>query len=177
RISILDSKTAREIAQFTSQGTSIVDLQFSPDGKLLSSSSTDGVSRIWNLATGSQLAVLKTNGILRKAIFSPDSKLILTALENAAHLSNVDGTEYRSFSGPQNRISAAAFSPDGRLAATGSFDGTAKIWSVQDGALLTSLEGHTKPVIDLAFGHDGKLLITTSRDGTARIWKVGDATE
>ena len=39
-------------------------------------------------------------------------------------------------------VQSVAFSPDGRLLATGSADGTVKLWDVQARTLLATLEGH-----------------------------------
>ncbi len=78
--------------------------------------------------------------------------------------------------GHENKVTAAAFSSDGRLVATGSLDGTAKIWSLADGRVVATLRGHNKPLTDVAFSRDSQLIVTTSRDGTARIWRVRDGT-
>ncbi len=125
-----------------------------------------------------EIAVLKANGYLRKALFSPDGQLVLTALnDNTARIWKTDGSEFRVLAGHENRISAAAFSPDGRLVATGSLDGTARIWSVEDGRVVATLRGHDEPLTDVAFSQDGQSLVTASRDGTARIWSVTDGAE
>ena len=79
--------------------------------------------------------------------------------------------------GHQNRIIAAAFSPDGLLVATASLDGTARIWSVKDGNTVATLKGHSDKLTDVMFSADGQSLVTASHDGTARIWSVSDAKE
>ena len=65
-----------------------------------------------------------------------------------------------------------AFSPDGTLLATASYDRTARIWDLTGTAPATraTLEGHTDWVRGVAFSPDGTLLATASDDGTARIW-------
>lgn len=68
----------------------------------------------------------------------------------------------------------AAFSPDGKLLATGAFDGTTTIWSVESGKQVQTLVGHEWVVLSLAFSPDGKWLVTGSHDasGTAIRWDV-----
>ena len=64
------------------------------------------------------------------------------------------------------------FGADGRLLATGSFDGTARIWDARTGLALTPPIVHQDTVICVAFSPDGSRLATSSADGTARIWDV-----
>ncbi|MFO0991613.1 MAG: WD40 repeat domain-containing protein [Hyphomicrobiales bacterium] len=182
RLSIWDTKSGHVIAELaapgtsTALGTTTVDIEFSPDGALLSSTSTDGVSRIWRLATGTQVAALTTTGILRRAIFSPDGKFVLTVKGDEAQLSTIDGAKYQTLSGNRSPVSAAVFSPEGQFVATGTLDGIARICSIKDGSPVAILEGHTKALLDVAFSHDGKSLVTASRDGTARLWNMADGT-
>ena len=69
-------------------------------------------------------------------------------------------------------VHAVAFSPDGRLVATGGNDrsGYVKIWNAQTGALVRTLDGHTDDVLSVQFSRDGNRLLTASYDKTARLW-------
>lgn len=62
-----------------------------------------------------------------------------------------------------------AFSPDERTLASGSFDGSVKLWDVASGALLWS-GWHTKGTNCLAFSPDGGLLASGGHDATVRLW-------
>ena len=76
----------------------------------------------------------------------------------------------RTLTGHTRYVREVAFSPDGALLATTSWDGTARLWDTATGQTLRTLTGHTGYVRGVAFSPDGALLATTSDDKTARLW-------
>ncbi|MBN3939039.1 MAG: hypothetical protein HWQ40_03545 [Nostoc sp. NMS9] len=71
-------------------------------------------------------------------------------------------------------ISSVAFSPNGKLLATGDADGKTYLWQVEDGKLLFTCTGHSSWVKSVAFSPDGQTLASGSDDQTVKLWDVDD---
>jgi WD40 repeat protein len=76
---------------------------------------------------------------------------------------------HRVWGAHTDTVWALAFSPDERLLASGSADGSLKLWDVEDGAARWS-GWLTKPIICLAFAPGGDLLASAGNDATLRFW-------
>jgi WD40 repeat protein/serine/threonine protein kinase len=122
-------------------------IAFSPDGKLLATHSLEGVSRLWETATGKPAGpVMQSNGSLDKSA----------------------AKEYYSV----NVRWSGAFSPNGKLLATASLDGTVGLWETETSQSHRQPIQHKCQVWTVAFSPDGKLLASGSEDGAVRLWEV-----
>ncbi|MBI1364535.1 MAG: TIR domain-containing protein [Alphaproteobacteria bacterium] len=87
---------------------------------------------------------------------------IYAAALNAVRMRGIEGAD----------INAAAFSKDGKLFATASDDGTARVWDSRYGVERAELRGHDNWVWSVDFNGAGDRLVTASRDLTARVWDL-----
>ncbi|HKQ06771.1 MAG TPA: hypothetical protein VJ464_16675 [Blastocatellia bacterium] len=75
--------------------------------------------------------------------------------------------------GHTDPVISVAYSPDGKLLASGSKDKTIKLWEVSSGKPLGTLQGHEDSVLSVIFSPDGKVLASSSSDKTIKLWEAG----
>ncbi|HBB96021.1 MAG TPA: hypothetical protein DC054_11585 [Blastocatellia bacterium] len=85
--------------------------------------------------------------------------------------------EKGTLSGHTQEVYAVAFSPDASRVATGSRDGTIKLWDAKTHTVLISITGHDNSVTSIAYSPDGKMMASGSWDKTAKLWNTDTCTE
>jgi dipeptidyl aminopeptidase/acylaminoacyl peptidase len=149
----------------------LTDAEFSPDGKLIVTASSDKTARIWDAHSGALLKTLTghTEGI-KTARFSPDGTRVLTSSQDAtAKIWDVKtGKLLLTLSGHTDPLEDAEFSRDGRFVVTTARDSTARIWDSHTGASIAVLTGHAGPVMHGVFSPDGRRV-----DGVQRSHREG----
>jgi hypothetical protein len=105
--------------------------------------------------------------------FSPDSAIIMVVAANKkVRLVDVTkGDVLKTLRGQQDAISAASFSMNGKLLATGYNNGKIKIWDVESPALLDTMNC-AHPVRNVNFSQNGEKLIVTAEHSPVTIWDI-----
>ena len=69
-------------------------------------------------------------------------------------------------------IYSVAYSPDGRVLASGSEDKTVKLWDAATRREIRTLTGHDGRVMAVVFSPDGRLIAGSGDDGKVLLWDV-----
>ena len=183
---LVDAVTGKELRRLPCDPI-VALVHFSPDGKRLAVASlVDTVTtrvtvRLLDAATGKEIYKWPVAAALEFLAFSPDGQtlagvrrgpLVHRPKDQRVHLwSTVTGKERTlTLAVRPAWIGAAAFSPDGRVLALGTVDGTICLVELSSGQVRGRLEGHRSTVLRLVFAPDGRTLASGSLDSTVLIW-------
>ncbi|MFF9850207.1 caspase, EACC1-associated type [Streptomyces litmocidini] len=162
--------------------------QFSPDGRMLATSSARGETRLWSVVPGRGAARARATLPQRKSnvqaiAFGPDGGVLALGWQDGAvELWNVGNPDrprrLRVLDGTGGPARALVFSRDGRTLAVASGDAQVRLWDVArpaDARRTTVISGHGGSAEAVALSRDGRFLAIGSTDHTASLWDVSGA--
>jgi RNA polymerase sigma factor (sigma-70 family) len=149
-------------------------IAFSPEGKRIASAGSDGLVRIWSMATGEEVGRLGGHrGMAYAVAYSPDGKWIATGDEEDIHLWDAatgkkvrkmagfdGGKDFKTGKATLAGIFNLAFSPDGKVLAAGEGNVRVSLWDVASGESRGRFEAGRTDAI--AFLPDGEHLLAAS---------------
>jgi WD40 repeat protein/beta-lactamase regulating signal transducer with metallopeptidase domain len=190
-VRLWEVSSGKEVRRIVAHQAMVARVAFSPDGKRLASrGGIDGAVRVWDAATGAELR--KFEGLARvnpwrfyreaALAFSPDGKHVVASTRKAIVFFDVDGgKEVASWPGYRDCM-YVAYSPDGKLLASGGLDDAAKesyslrLWDAANGKEVRRCElpktrkGGTEPPTCFAFSPDGKKLVAAVAEMDAYVF-------
>jgi hypothetical protein len=166
-------------------GSSIRQVAYTPDGKLLMSLGDDGVIRLRDAATGVEIRRLAEESprISGFALAPGGRTLVTSSREDVVIRTWEVASGRRIHRGPDHGVAAqiVATSPDGLRLARGSRDGIA-LADATTGRLIRRIEGHPRGSDFLVFTPDGRLIAVAeaavrTQDRQVSLWEVATGQE
>ncbi len=183
---ILSAENVDQAVELARYGNGVITGEaYSPDGKIIAIASTIGIS-IYQADGLHETFNIITNAAVNGLAFSSNGAYLAGGLsDNSIKVWNTaDGTLFKSFEVPKDetiknkaspeQVISVAFSPDGSLLASGSTNGTVRLWKVADGSLTNTAKDHKARVSKVFFSPDGQAFFSASWDGTVRMLNVSD---
>jgi WD40 repeat protein len=124
---------------------------WAPDGRLLEREFLSDVEDVW--------------------AFNQDATLLASGTNEIALWQTNEADEVRRVAA-DSWVTAFAFSPDGKLLASGHDDGKVCLWNVPALTPAGRLDGHDEAVSALTFSADGQQLTSAGDDHLIRVWDV-----
>jgi WD40 repeat protein len=151
---------------------------WSADGRYLASTHQDKRIRLWEVVTGRALRAIPLD--TGRLAWSPDAReLAAVDFNKVVVYETATGNPQRSFVAATGMLQAIAWSPDGKVLATGGNDEAVRLWEAVSGLALSAPSSRAvnvwRPgaaVYALAWSPDGKSLAAALAHGPAQVWNV-----
>ncbi len=155
-----------------SAGTTIQQVAYSRDGRLLASIDGNGDLDLWEAATGRRrfsIALTEKNGLrIGGMAFAPDGRSLAVATMNQGIVlhDTADTRPIRRFAMKSQvhkgnaQVRGLAFAPSGNQLAAAFWDAPLTVWDASSGQIIRSFGDESKGLEHLAFSPDGRTLVS-----------------
>jgi WD40 repeat protein/serine/threonine protein kinase len=184
KVALWDTVRGRNLYSWTGHSDAILSLAFDKTGRWLATAGRDAnwVVRVWDMKVPNENFNLPESRLA--AAFAMAGSNLLPALPWLAAGTDKP-KDLQPLLGHSNEITSIAFDPDGKYLASGSKDGSVRIWDFAAGEQVQEPLGHrrdgkgkvfTDEITAIAFSPDGKLLAAAMKNEANRwviwIWRL-----
>lgn len=180
KIKVWDIESGFCIVTFTEHTSGVTACEFAKKGNVLFTSSLDGSIRAWDLIRYRNFRTFTAPTRLSFSCMAVDPSGEVVAAGSIdsfdIHIWSVQtGQLLDQLSGHEGPVSALAFAPDGGLLVSGSWDRTARIWSIFNRTQTSEPLQLQADVLNIAFRPDSLQVAISTLDGQLSFWSVSEA--
>jgi len=171
---IWDAATGTVLSTLSGHNDFIWDKSWSPAGDFIVTTSDDNTAILWDAKTGQVLNTLPGTdwGVRFGSWSTSGDRFALRGLDRVSVYETSTGEEVLTISLPGLWTNFTRFSPDGtQLITTIYHDGTARLWDIETGELLSMISGLSQGM-GISWTEDGELACIVGVDGSVRIWDL-----
>ena len=129
--------------------------------------------KIWDVKTGDLLSTIKHDSQVWSLAWTSDQKKIITGSKSSIRIfDTATWQQIAILEGHTGFVLSLSLFQNDRLLASGSFDGTARLWNLDTNLPLGPPIQHEDLVRGVAISADGKQLVTSCRDNNAYVWDI-----
>ncbi|KAF5505196.1 Periodic tryptophan protein 2-like protein [Colletotrichum siamense] len=180
KIKVWDVESGFCIVTFTEHTSGVTACEFSKKGNVLFTSSLDGSVRAWDLIRYRNFRTFTAPTRLSWSCMAVDPSGEVVAAGSLdsfdIHIWSVQtGQLLDQLSGHEGPVSALAFTPNGDSLISGSWDRTARVWSIFNRTQTSEPLQLQADVLDIAVRPDSLQLAVSTLDGQLSFWSIQDA--
>lgn len=182
KIKVWDIESGFCIVTFTEHTSGITACEFAKKGNVLFTASLDGSIRAWDLIRYRNFRTFTAPERLSFSCMAVDPSGEVVAAGSIdsfdIHIWSVQtGQLLDRLTGHEGPVSSLAFAPNGGLLVSGSWDKTARIWSIFNRTQTSEPLQLMSDVLDIAFRPDSLQIAISTLDGQLTFWSVSEATQ
>jgi periodic tryptophan protein 2 len=182
KIKVWDIESGFCIVTFTEHTSGVTGCEFAKKGNVLFTSSLDGSIRAWDLIRFRNFRTFTAPTRLSFSCMAVDPSGEVVAAGSLdsfdIHIWSVQtGQLLDQLSGHEGPVSSLAFTPNGDSLISGSWDRTARIWSVFSRTQTSEPLQLQADVLDIAVRPDSLQLAVSTLDGQLTFWSISEANQ
>lgn len=164
---------------FVANGTWVMAVDWSADGKFIATAGNDNTVKIWDSTGVLQKTLTGHTGATQAVRFTADGVYVVSgSKDDKLKIWDVaSGTLVRTLSGHAGDVMSVDVSDDGMIVASGSADTTIRLWSFSTGAQIAQF---SKPgagtVYAVDISPDKTKLVAGTSNGDVQLWSVAGLT-